>query len=103
VLPPRRTGVARLEPFAAGPHDDPLGVAPSPDGPFAAAVTPEILDATVAAQSADGSWAPHWTWDPFPPCDQNFAGQWPDAEAEWHSRLTLDMVTALVAWGKITT
>lgn len=83
----------------AGYGSRPLGLAPVPDTPVAEALGDELLgrnlDYLVNEQQEDGSWVPTWSW--FGAYDED----WPQARAEWCSRLTLDALLALRAYGRL--
>lgn len=77
---------------------NPLGAAPTPGHPLAHALEEPLSAALahlIASQAADGSWGPTWTWF------GQFPADWPTAEAEWRSALTLDALLALRAWGRL--
>lgn len=83
----------------AGYGARPLGLAPVPDTPVAEALGDELLglnlDYLIDDQHGDGSWLPTWSW--FGAYEED----WPQARAEWCSRLTLDALLALSAYGRL--
>jgi len=76
----------------------PIQVAEDPGSPFAAAlqdIIPQNLDYEVAAQQADGSWAPHWCWGDLHP------QAWEKARLEWAGVLVVEKLVALKKYGRI--
>ncbi len=76
----------------------PLKLVNRPDALFAEDFMPGVqsqLDREIAAQGDDGAWMPGWSW--FGHYDE----AWPEAEREWKGRLTLDMLLALRAFGRL--
>lgn len=83
----------------AGYGLNPLMVAPTPQHPLAHALEEPLSAALmhlIESQSEDGSWGPGWNWF------GQFPEEWPQAQAEWRSALTLDALLALRAWGRLT-
>ncbi len=76
----------------------PLDVAPWSDSPWRSLLAAEIeahLDFLIRAQTADGSWAPHWNWgDSFPEA-------WPRAKLQWQAVLTLANLRILRSYGRL--
>jgi hypothetical protein len=58
-------------------------------------VLPENLDFVIATQNADGSWSPTWSWFGA------FPDEWPQAERDWRSVLTLERLEWLHAYDRI--
>lgn len=82
----------------AGYGLNPLLVAPTPDHPLAHTLEEPLSAALlhlIGAQAGDGAWGPPWNWS------GQFPGDWPTAEAEWRSALTLDALLTLRAWGRL--
>ena len=52
------------------------------------------LDFEIKNQGDDGSWAPNWAWG-------QFEDVWPKAKKEWQGQLTVKVLRALKAFGKI--
>ena len=52
------------------------------------------LDYEIKNQGADGSWAPNWAWG-------QFEEEWTKARKEWQGQLTVKVLRALKAFGKI--
>ena len=52
------------------------------------------LDYEIKNQGEDGSWAPNWAWG-------QFEDVWPQAKKEWQGQLTVKVLKALKAFGKI--
>jgi hypothetical protein len=76
----------------------PLQAAPNRAAPMGiplAHVLPQNLDFVVAAQGTDGSWSPTWSWFGAYP------DEWPQAEREWRSVLTLERLEWLHAYDRI--
>jgi hypothetical protein len=76
----------------------PLQVAPNRAAPMGiplAHVLPENLDFVIATQNADGSWSPTWSWFGA------FPDEWPQAERDWRSVLTLERLEWLHAYDRI--
>jgi len=76
----------------------PLDVAPTPQSPFADAMPERIemnLEFDIAAQQADGSWLPNWTWS------DRYPEVWPQARREWQGVLTLRRLQSLKAYGRV--
>ncbi len=77
---------------------NPLMVAPTPEHPLAHALEEPLSTALlhlITSQAEDGSWGPGWNWL------GQFPEDWPTAEAEWRSALTLDALLTLKAWGRL--
>ncbi len=76
----------------------PLKLAPSPDSPVAPVLWDDVqrnLDYQIEHQTPRGCWEPNWTWGDFYP------DVWPRARREWRGRVTLDMLVALRAYGRV--
>lgn len=76
----------------------PLWVVTSPNAPFAKMIRPALeqnLNYEIEQQNEDGSWAPNWSWF------GQFPEEWPTAEREWRGVLTLRMLRALKAFGRV--
>lgn len=77
----------------------PLKLASSPDS-MAAGLIPEALEAhldhVIGVQSEEGCWEPTWSWGDFYP------QVWKRARAEWCGHLTVEMLSKLAAFGRIT-
>ncbi|QFP75458.1 hypothetical protein [Deinococcus sp. AJ005] len=77
---------------------NPLMAAPTPEHPLAHALEEPLSAALlhlIASQAEDGSWGPSWNWF------GQFPEDWPTAEAEWRSALTLETLLTLKAWGRL--
>ncbi|MDV6373267.1 hypothetical protein [Deinococcus arenicola] len=77
---------------------NPLMVAPTPDHPLAHALEGPLSAALlhlIMSQAQDGSWGPNWNWS------GQFPADWPAAETEWRSDLTVDALLTLRAWGRL--
>jgi hypothetical protein len=90
-------GVAK-EPSAWAQYGlKPLGVAESPDSPFASQLAGAIernLDYEIEQQGADGAWAPNWTWFGL------YDDAWPEAERAWKGVLTIKVLHQLQRFGR---
>jgi hypothetical protein len=76
----------------------PCKLAPLPDSTLARDLAPDVarnLDYEIAQQSADGSWAPYWSWRGAYP------EAWAVAEREWRGEVTLSLLESLSAFGRI--
>jgi hypothetical protein len=76
----------------------PLQVAPNRAAPMGiplAHVLPQNLDFVIETQSTDGSWSPRWSWFGA------FPDEWPQAERDWRSALTLERLEWLHAYDRI--
>ncbi len=77
-----------LRPYWAVPDaDDPLY-------PTLAQAVARNLDYEIVHQQADGSWAPFWEWG-------QYEDSWAVARAEWCGVLTVKVLTALKAFGRL--
>lgn len=77
----------------------PLWIAPSPTHPLAPVLASEIesaLEAAIADQEPDGSWAPFWNWG-----GGEHAEAWRVAEPEWRGTLVVRNLAALTAYGRV--
>ncbi len=78
----------------------PLRIAPAPEAVLADSLADEVarsLDWEISQQAADGSWRPNWSWNGAYP------EAWEQARREWQGELTLGMLEALRAWGRLET
>ncbi len=76
---------------------EPVAVASRPGSPLHhlfANVVHENLDALIARQAEDGSWAPSWSWD-------GEGAAWQAARRDWQGVLTLQALATLQAYGRI--
>ena len=76
----------------------PLRAAPRPTSLGARAIRAVLdrhLDWTIDHQSADGAWAPTWSWF------GDYPETWPVAEREWRSVLTIETLISLRAFGRV--
>jgi len=76
----------------------PLKVAPTPASPVADLVGDGVeayLDFELTQQRDDGGWEPVWSWA------GHYPDVWPQAAVEWRGELTLEMLLALRAWGRL--
>jgi hypothetical protein len=76
----------------------PYKLAPLPDSTLARDLEADVarnLDYEIAQQSADGSWAPYWSWKGAYP------EAWAAAEREWRGELTLGLLESLRSFGRI--
>jgi hypothetical protein len=76
----------------------PLMVAPSPASLFAESVQKiigENLDFEIDRQQKDGSWAPNWSWG------EAYPEAWFHAKRAWKGVLTVNMINALLAYGRV--
>ncbi|MEW6420934.1 MAG: hypothetical protein AB1511_04295 [Deinococcota bacterium] len=95
VLPTR---VSRTPQDFAAYGINPLAMAPTPASPLARPLEEPLAAALthlLTSQSADGSWAPNWSWG------GQFPEVWPQAELEWRSVRTLEALLTLGAWGRL--
>jgi hypothetical protein len=79
----------------------PLGIIKTPASPFAARfadVIPANTERLIAAQTADGSWGPAWSWGDG---DGETGAAWEDARRAWCGVLTLDNLRTLRAFGRL--
>ena len=94
VSPPPATAPGRRRDYGLRPRD----VAPTPQSPVADAMPERIemnLEFDIAAQQADGSWLPNWTWS------DRYPEVWPQARREWQGVLTLRRLQSLKAYGRV--
>jgi hypothetical protein len=76
----------------------PLKVAPTPDSLVADELRAGLemyLDYQIDHQTPEGTWEPTWTWGDFYP------NVWEQVKLEWRGTLTLEVLTALQAFGRI--
>ncbi len=82
----------------AGYAVKPLLLCPSPQSFFAEDLKDAIeanLDFEVDRQEENGVWLPNWSWADFNPT------AWPEAQREWTSHLTLEMLLTLKRYGRL--
>ena len=80
------------------PSARPLWLAPAPASILAQTLTNEVhmnLDFDVEHQNADGSWSPAWSWY------GQYPEAWEQAEQQWKSCLTVEVLKALKEFGRI--
>ncbi len=98
-LTPQVTRLAAGESAAMADYGlRPLDVAPTPESPFARAMTARIevnLDHDIATQHEDGSWHPNWDWS------DRYPEAWSRARREWQGVLTLRRLLALRSYDRI--
>jgi hypothetical protein len=78
----------------------PLKIAPSPDSAVVDVFWDDLqrnLDYVIAHQTPQGTWEPTWTWGDFYP------EVWEQARLEWRGHRTLETLTSLHAFGRIST
>lgn len=76
----------------------PLGVASSPESPFADQFRAELdtnLDYLIDQLEPSGSWGPNWTWGGLHP------EAWAQAERDWRGVITLNNLCTLKAFGRL--
>ena len=76
----------------------PLWLIRTPDSGFAGLLAESLqrnLDYEIENQSADGSWAPNWSWF------GTYPETWPVAEKDWRGVLTVQTLETLQAFGRI--
>lgn len=97
----RRSGpavVARDPQAWSGYAAKPLLLAPRADSLLAPLLRDAIdanLDYEIKRQGADGAWAPNWDWQ------GRYPDRWPEAELEWKSVLTLQVLLSLRSYGRL--
>ena len=76
----------------------PLWLVRTPHSPFAPLLADAVqrnLDYEIDDQSADGSWAPNWSWY------GTYPETWPAAEKDWRGVLTIQTLETLRAFDRI--
>lgn len=76
----------------------PLRFAPTPSSPFVSLIRNEVdryLAYLIDHQAPDGAWEPNWSWGNFYP------EAWEQARLEWRGRVTLEKLTALKLYDRI--
>ncbi len=76
----------------------PLWFAPRPDALLAGVLAADVarnLDHEIATQHTDGSWHPFWSWE------AEDAVAWKGAKREWQGVLTMSVLSALAAHGRL--
>jgi hypothetical protein len=76
----------------------PLTAVPHPEAPLADTLADAVrrqLDYEIERQGGDGSWRPHWSWY------GHFADAWQRVEPQLCGMVTLETLSALKAWGRI--
>ncbi len=80
------------------PSARPLWLAPAPTSMLADALKSEVdmnLDFDIEHQNPDGSWSPAWSWY------GQYEEAWEQAEQQWKSCLTVEILKALKEFGRI--